>query len=627
MASPPATKTPLARASSAVDLGLRACAAYGREDLAARLEAAKRTLADPVIHIVVVGEFKQGKSSLVNALVGANVCPVDDDVATAVPTYVRFGKEPGAELLFEADPPRRQPIPTEEVRGWVVEGGRPADPDNRLVGAEIRIPRPLLSGGVVLVDTPGVGGLGSAHAASSLAAASMADALLFVTDASQELTRSELDFLRQAREMCESVLCVLTKTDFYPSWRKIHELNLGHLRRELDLPMIPVSSALRLRAVATNDTQLNHESGFPELVKFITKRVGDGAANRLATEAAAQVVAVCDQLEAQFGAERAALTDPGEQQRVMGELNAVKQRVEALRTAAAKWSQTLNDGIADLTSDVDYDIRHRIRRVIEEADAAIEEIDPADSWSEMQSWLESRVAHELLASYTMMRDRATALSEEVGQHFLHASGEVLERISIADPMRLVTAATSRVDPKIDMEKMKVGKQAMVALKSAYGGALMFIMLGAMTGITLGPLGLGIGLVMGRKGLREEKKRQRTARQNQAKNAVRRYCDEVSFVMSKDSRDTLRRIQRQLRDHYSGLAEQLSRSNSEALQRASEASQRTQAERQKRIRDIDAELNRLRQLRQHAQAVTAGITAGPAGQAKQPAGQSNRAVTA
>lgn len=605
MASTSASATLLSKANSVVDLGLRACAAYGREDLQDRLAAAKRTLADPVIHIVVLGEFKKGKSTLVNALVGAEVCPVDDDVATAVPTYVRFGEQPRAELLFEADPPRREPIRTEEVRGWVVEGGRSPDPDQRLVGAEIRIPRPLLSGGVVLVDTPGIGGLGSAHAASSLAAASMADAVLFVTDASQELTRSELDFLRRAREMCASVLCVLTKTDFYPAWRRIHELNLGHLRRELDLPMVPVSSALRLRAVATNDRQLNAESGFPELVTFITQRVGGGAANRLATEAAAQVVAVCDQLEAQFRAERAALADPAEQQRVVDELNAVKQRVETLRTAAAKWNQTLNDGIADLTSDVDYDIRHRIRRVIEEADAAIEEIDPADSWPEMQSWLESRIAHELLASYAMLRDRATALSEEVGRHFLAASGEVLDRIAIADPMRLVSAATSRVDPRLDLEKMKVGKQAMVALKSAYGGALMFVMLGALTGVTLGPLALGIGLVMGRRGLREEKKRQRAARQNQARNAVRRYCDEVSFVMSKDSRDTLRRIQRQLRDHYSGLAEQLARSNAEALQRATEASQRTQAERQKRIRDIDAELQRLAQLRQRAQAVTSG----------------------
>ena len=99
--------------------------------------------------------------------------------------------------------------------------------------------------------------------------------------------------------------------------------------------------------------------------------------------------------------------------------------------------------------------------------------------------------------------------------------------------------------------MRVTKQAMVALKNAYGGALMFIIIGSLVGVQLGPIGLGIGLVMGHRGLREEKKRQVQRRRAEARNAIRRYCDEVIFVASKDSRDTLRRVQRQLRDHYSG----------------------------------------------------------------------------
>jgi hypothetical protein len=603
---------PVAAATAVVELGLRACDAYGRPDLGARLGTAKRTLADPVVHVVVVGEFKQGKSSLVNALVGATVCPVDDDVATAVPTYVRHGTEPGAELIFDADPPRRQPIPLDQVRAWVVEGGAggapaPAGahaaggaPEQRLAGVEIRIPRKLLAGGLVLVDTPGVGGLGSAHAAASLAAATMADALIFVTDAAQELTRSEVDFLHQAREMCGTVVCALTKTDFYPAWRKIRDLDAGHLGRGLDVPIMGVSSALRSRAAATNDTTLNAESGFAELVRFLADRVRGGAANRLAADAAAEVASVCTQIEAQFEAERAALADPAAAQQVVDQLTQVKERVERLKAAAARWNQTLNDGIADLSSDIDHDLRDRIRRVIQEADDAIENIDPADSWSEMESWLESRVAHELLANYTVLRQRATVLSEEVAQHFREASGEVLNRLAVPNPTPRLAGA--KVDHKIELEKMKVGKQAMVALKSAYGGAIMFVMLGTMTGITLGPIGLGIGLVMGRKGLRDEKRKQRAARQNQARNAVRRYCDEVSFVMGKDSRDTLRRIQRELRDHYTGLAEELNRSNAEALNSAAQATRRTQAERDKRLQDLDAELTRLRQLRRNAMAV-------------------------
>ena len=108
--------------------------------------------------------------------------------------------------------------------------------------------------------------------------------------------------------------------------------------------------------------------------------------------------------------------------------------------------------------------------------------------------------------------------------------------------------------------MNAGKQAMVALKSAYGGALMFTMLGALMGVRLGPIGIGIGLVMGHKGLKDEKKRQVGQRRAQAKNAMRRYCDEISSSWARTRGTRVRRVQRQLRDHYTVLAEELNRSN-------------------------------------------------------------------
>lgn len=286
---------------------------------------------------------------------------------------------------------------------------------------------------------------------------------------------------------------------------------------------------------------------------------------------------------------------------MIAELTDTKERVAALKSAAAKWSQTLTDGTTDLTADIDHDLRARIRAVTVEATDAIEQSDPADTWSEMESWLQARVAHELLDNYGMLRARATELSERVAFHFREASGNVLNQIAVHNPVPELAAA--QVDHKIELERMKVGKQAMVALKSAYGGAMMFMMLGTMTGLALGPIVAGIGLVMGVQGLRDEKKRQRTARQTQAKNAVRRYCDEVSFVTGKDSKDTLRRIQRQLRDYYTGLAEEFNKCNSEALQRATEAAKKTQSERERRLTDINAELARLKQLREHALAVT------------------------
>jgi len=590
-----AAEAPAATAPAAalVDLGVKACTAFGREDLAARLGRVRAALDDPAVHIVVAGEFKQGKSSLINALLGTPVCPVDDDVATAVPTFVRHGAEKTATLVYDGDPPRREPVPFEEIRRYVVEDARTAAPAR----VDVTVPRKILNGGLVLVDTPGVGGLGSAHAAAGLAAISLADAVLFVTDAAQELTRSEIEFLRQARELCATVVCVLTKTDFYPAWRRIRDLDVGHLRSVADIRVIPVSSPLRTRAVQTNDQALNVESGFPDLVKFVQERVGGGAAARLSADAAGEVAAVCDQLIGQFEAELATLTDPANAQRILDELNATKRRVEELKTTAARWNVTLNDGTADLTADVDHDLRERFRRITAEADDAIDEVDPADMWPEMEEWLRARISYDLLANYTMLRRRAAQLSEQVAEHFQQASGEAVGLLKVYNPTPLVS--DKPVEHKIELEKMRAGKQAMVALKSAYGGALMFTMLGSLMGVALGPIGIGIGVVMGHRGLKDEKKRQLEKRRLQAKNAMRRYCDEISFIMGKDSRDTVRRVQRQLRDHYTALAEELNRSNGAALTAAADTAKRTQSERDKRRKDLEAELTRLRQLRTRA----------------------------
>src|SRR4030095_11658913 len=135
-----------------------------------------------------------------------------------------------AALLLEGpdgEPPVRRPIELDEARAHVMEKGRRVLGAERIIGVEIALPRQMLAGGLVIVDTPGVGGLGSAHAAGSLAAIAMADAVIFVTDASQDRTRSDLAFARQANGLCRTVVCVLTKTDFYPAWRRVRDLNEG----------------------------------------------------------------------------------------------------------------------------------------------------------------------------------------------------------------------------------------------------------------------------------------------------------------------------------------------------------------------------------------------------------------
>jgi ATPase subunit of ABC transporter with duplicated ATPase domains len=100
----------------------------GRDDLAAVVRTARIRLERPDTVVAVVGEFKQGKSSLVNALLGEIICPVDDDIATAVPTVIRYGEQRVARVqVRDGEEDHTETVPVNDLASYLVEGGRPAD--------------------------------------------------------------------------------------------------------------------------------------------------------------------------------------------------------------------------------------------------------------------------------------------------------------------------------------------------------------------------------------------------------------------------------------------------------------------------------------------------------------------
>lgn len=589
------------RALTLLDAASGATNAYGRDDLTRRLAASRARLADPALHVLVVGEFKQGKSSLVNALLAASICPVDDDVATAVPTLVRFSDPPRAAAVYEppADridtEPVREEIPLESVAEHVTEAH---NPENRrhLRAVEIGLPQRLLAQGLVIVDTPGVGGLGSVHGATTLGALPMAEAVVFVSDASQEYTEPELAFLRTARDLCPNVVCVLTKIDFYPEWRTILELDRRHLEwAGLRSEVFPLSSALRARALRDDDPELHAESGFPAFIALLGEGIGAGA-ERLAVRAAgADLLSVCSQLELQSASERTALADAGAAQALVEQLRTAREQAERLRGVAARWQQTLNDGVADLSSDIDHDLRVRTRQALAQADEAIDASDPADVWDEFEPWLYRRLTQDVALNYTLLQTRASELAVRVGELFDEERGTVGLSLPDLTPDRALESVPANAS--LSADAMGLGEQGLTVLKGSYGAMMMFGMLANLVGLSMmSPAVVAMGLIMGRKTLQTDQERQVSTRRNQARAAVRKYADEVGFAVGKDSRDSLRRVHRQLRDHFAGQADELHRSTTEALSAAQQAIATDEAGRSRRRQAVEGDLARITALR-------------------------------
>jgi len=558
---------------------------------------ARGRLLDPEVRVLVVGEFKQGKSLLVNSLVDAPVCPVDDDLATAVPTLVRFAPEPSVVLIGD-DERQRRTVPIDQLAQHVSEAGNPGNRE-RLRYAEVGVPRTVLSGGLCLVDTPGVGGLDSAHGASTMAVLPTADAVILVSDAAQEYTGPELDFLRQAMKMCPNVLCVLTKTDLYPQWRRIVGLNRGHLAAaDVDADLIPVSSTLRQHAIRTQDASLNEESGFPELIARLRNDILGQAAELADRSVANDVVSVTVQLASSMQAELAAHRDPSHAEDLIAELTRARARADALKERSARWQQTLNDGVSDLIADIEYDLRDRMRHLMREAEEELELVDPATVDDEFTLWLHQRGAAAASANFVWTHQRAQWLARQVAEHFGDAGDQALPDLSLHAP----TASSTFEMPMA--EHFGVGQKVITGMRGGYGGTIMIGMLSTVAGLTLlNPVSVAAGVLLGRKTVKDERKRQVQRRQSEAKAAARRFVDDLIFQVGKESRDLLRELQRTLRDHFTAHAQELSRSVQEALIAAQQAVKADGGSREGRIKDVTAELARVEHLASLARELT------------------------
>jgi septin family protein len=222
--------------------------------------------------VVVVGETNRGKSSLVNALLAKpGLSPVEAEVATA--TYLVFdhAEEWRAQACY---PGQLAPVEfgLEELERWV--SVRHDLPEGQLPPRYVEVsgPVPLLER-ISVVDTPGVGGLDSAHGELAMEAAAGATALLFVVDASAPFTMPELRFLTMLADRVETVVFALSKTDQFRGWRQILEANkrllAEHAPRFADCPFHPVSARMfELAAKAPNEqaaAMLREKSGVAEL--------------------------------------------------------------------------------------------------------------------------------------------------------------------------------------------------------------------------------------------------------------------------------------------------------------------------------------------------------------------------
>jgi len=254
-----------------------------RPDLIADLTPTLERFQLGLFRLVVMGEIKKGKSSFINALLDEpGLLPTKSDVATSTVYKVLYGPTKKLKVFFQPDIDtglRRAPqeIQESQLSEYGTEDGNPQN-RKRVDFIGIELPNPMLKEGLVLVDTPGVGGLFKAHRDITWRYAPNADAIFFVLDSVESvISRDEVEFLKElTSKVTKRIFFVQTKIDACDTeqWQGWRDRNRELLSRELGIASeklyyFPVSSKLKAIADRSHDGGTLTDSGFLTVIDFL----------------------------------------------------------------------------------------------------------------------------------------------------------------------------------------------------------------------------------------------------------------------------------------------------------------------------------------------------------------------
>ena len=228
-------------------------------------------LEHPSYDIVVCGEVKKGKSSLLNAIIGQNILPVDTNVATSQVFRISNNEAESFSLVFTDGTTR--PITREQLSifGSQAEADQKGEIDfgNRILShIQVNVPVQFLPAHVNLVDTPGLGAVYKSHEWLTQNYVKRAAAVLFVFEASQPMVELEKTFINKILDVTPHVMFVMTKIDtVMPSvWtvqlKRIEEgLASIFAKRNLPAPTVyPISSKALMDAAGEDEEDFKMEN-------------------------------------------------------------------------------------------------------------------------------------------------------------------------------------------------------------------------------------------------------------------------------------------------------------------------------------------------------------------------------
>ncbi len=243
-------------------------------DYLSEFESLRERLIAGQFRLAVLGQFKRGKSTLLNALLGDQLLPTDILPVTAIPTFIGHGEETavlvtfaGDESAVSFDPASGQSL-GDFLNEYVTEAGNPEN-YRKVERVEVNHPAELLRQGIVLIDTPGIGSTHKHNTEVAYQILPQCDAALFLVSPDPPITEAELTYLKDIQQRLPRTFFLLNKVDFLDDAERIASLRFlaDQLAPLCDgIPQVlPISARNGLDSRQKNDVEGWKNSGLQQV--------------------------------------------------------------------------------------------------------------------------------------------------------------------------------------------------------------------------------------------------------------------------------------------------------------------------------------------------------------------------
>ncbi|NLI83763.1 MAG: hypothetical protein GX443_19085 [Deltaproteobacteria bacterium] len=246
-------------------------APYVRPETVGSLKHIEAKLQEEAFNLVILGQFKRGKSTFINALLGKDILPTAIVPLTSVVTILRYGPELRVEVQYQDD--RRETVALSQIASLITERENPKNVKG-VKEVIVYYPSPYLKGGVRIIDTPGAGSVYSHNTDVAYRFLPYVDAGIFVVSADPPLSKSEHQFLQDVREHVDKLFFVLNKIDQVSDADRQEALDFTLRILEEDLgagkvKIYPLSARWALEGKKSNNGEMLRQSLLPDFEKSL----------------------------------------------------------------------------------------------------------------------------------------------------------------------------------------------------------------------------------------------------------------------------------------------------------------------------------------------------------------------